>query len=228
MQAPPGPDAADDGARLPKARGTKAEHRRRQIIDDAARLFDSAGYRHVNMDDIARAAGIAKPTLYHYFRSKDDILYGIYNAFLDLLIDRHTSRLHAGLDSRQLLLEVMRDILELMESHRGHVRALFEHHEELPPENWVKIRDKRDHYQGLVQAVIEDGIARGEIRDVDPQLATLALLGMCNWSYQWYRKDGSLRPQEIAYAFWNFIVYGFQQAPTEAEPGRSGGGRGPP
>lgn len=205
-------------ARREKARSNKAEGRRRQIIDEAARLFDSAGYHRVNMDDIAQTVGIAKPTLYHYFRSKDDILYGIYNTFLDLLIDRHVSRLHTRLDNRQLLLEVMTDILELMETHRGHVRALFEHHEELPPENWVKVRDKRDRYQKLVQSVIENGVATGELRDVDPQLATLALLGMCNWSYQWYEKGGPLRPREIAHTFWDFLIYGFEQPTSGGEP----------
>ena len=180
------------------------------------------------MDDIAGAVGIAKPTLYHYFRSKDDILYGIYNAFLDLLIDRHLARLDAGLTSRQMLLEVVTDILELMETHRGHVRALFEYHQELPAENWSEVRTKRDRYQKLVQSVIEDGIAAGELSDVDPQLATLAVLGMCNWSYQWYRNDGSMRPREIAYAFWNFIVHGLQHPDADgdrrdgASPRRSG------
>jgi len=194
--------------RAEKPTSTNAEARRRQIVDEAARLFDSAGYHRVNMDDIAREVGIAKPTLYHYFRSKDEILYGIYNTFLDVLIDRHAARMQAGLDSRQLLLEVMTDILELMETHRGHVRALFEHHEELTPENWEIIRAKRDRYQGMVQSVIADGVASGELRNVDPPFATLAILGMCNWAYQWYRKDGPIRPREVAYTFWNMIVYG--------------------
>ena len=198
-------------------RGNNADERRRQIVDEAARLFDTAGYTHVNMDDIAKTVGIAKPTLYHYFRSKDEILYGIYTTFLDVLIDRHDARLHAGLDSRQLLLETMSDILELMETHRGHVRALFEHHRELPPDKWAEIRDKRDRYEAMVRKVIEDGIARGELRDIDPQLATLALLGMCNWAYQWYRKAGSMRPREIAYCFWNLIFFGFQQRDGEIE-----------
>lgn len=201
-----------------RRRANNADARRREIIDEAARLFDNTGYTHANMDDIALSVGIAKPTLYHYFRSKDEILYGIYVTFLDVLLDRHAGRLHAGLDSRQLLLEIMTDILELMETHRGHVRALFEHHRELPPARWAEIRAKRDSYESMVRDVIREGVERGELREIDPQLATLGMLGMCNWAYQWYRKGSTMRPREIAYTFWNFIMYGFQAngGPQEA------------
>ncbi|WP_219413779.1 TetR/AcrR family transcriptional regulator [Pseudonocardia nigra] len=190
--------------------GSDADERRKQIIDRAARLFDRSGYAGVKMDDIAKTVGIAKPTLYHYFRSKDEILYGIHNTCLDLVLDRHQARLAAGLDGKHLLLEIMSDILELMETHRGHLRALFEHDRDLPTEQWDVIRGKRDRYESMVRAVIRDGVDRGEFRNVDPRLATQALLGMCNWAYHWYGRAGQLRPREIAYSFWNFIIYGLQ------------------
>lgn len=212
------------GSWAPERRGNKADARRREIVDNAAKLFGGGGYHQINMDGIANSVGIAKPTLYHYFKSKTDILYGIYTELLDTLLQRHEARVGAGLDTRQLLIEVMTDILELMETHHGHVRALFEHHHELPAEQWDDIRRKRDAYESMVREVIRTGIERGEFRDIDSELATLAVLGMCNWAYQWYHRAGPRRPREIAYMFWNMVIYGLQNREDElpAElPGRS-------
>ena len=185
-----------------------AGERRQQIVSLAAGLFDQGGYSNTTMDDIAREVGVAKPTLYHYFPSKDDILHAIHEEFIDLLISRHEARAGTGLRPEQLLLEAMADILELMETHRGHVRVFFEHHRELPAEARGPIRVKRDSYEKIVEDLIGQGIEMGVLRQTDAHLATLATFGMCNWAYQWYRPGGQLRSREIAYQFWNFLIYG--------------------
>ena len=182
--------------------------RRQQIVTLAAGLFDQSGYSSTTMDDIAREVGVAKPTLYHYFPSKDDILLAIHEEFIDLLIGRHEARVSTGLRPEQLLLEVMADILELMETHRGHVRVFFEHHRELPAAAREPIKVKRDRYEKIVEDLYAEGIALGVIREVDTHLAALATFGMCNWAYQWFRKDGPYRTRELAYQFWNYLIYG--------------------
>jgi AcrR family transcriptional regulator len=184
------------------------EERRQQIVTAAARLFDQAGYSNTTMDDIAQTVGVAKPTLYHYFRRKDEILHWIHEEFIDLLIARHDQRLEIGLRPEQLLLEVMADVLELMETHHGHVRVFFEHYRELAPDAQEPIRRKRDHYESMVRDVFREGIKTGVFRDTDPKLATLATFGMCNWAYQWYRSGGEFRSREIAYQFWSYLMDG--------------------
>jgi TetR/AcrR family transcriptional regulator, cholesterol catabolism regulator len=184
------------------------EERRQQIVETAAELFDAAGYASTTMDDLAAAVGVAKPTLYHYFQRKEDILHSIHEEFIDLLVGRHEARLGAGLGPEQLLLEVMADLLELMETHHGHVRVFFEHHRELSAEAQVPIKHKRDAYEQMVQDLFSRGVVSGAFRPVDVRLATLATFGMCNWAYQWYRSTGELRSREIAYQFWSFLVLG--------------------
>lgn len=189
-------------------RRMSSDERRQQIVTLAADLFDKAGYSSTTMADIAQEVGVAKPTLYHYFPSKDSILHAIHEEFIDLLIDQHVARLDIGLRPEQLLLEVMVDIFELMETHHGHLRVFFEHHRELPAEARGSIMLKRDRYEKFAEELIADGVASGVIRPVDPHLAALATFGMCNWAYQWYRPGGRLRPRELAYQFWNYLLYG--------------------
>ena len=193
-----------------------AHQRRQQIVSEAAGLFDKSSYSSTTMDDIAREIGVAKPTLYHYFQSKDEILQAIHEEFIDLLVTSHEQRTKTGMSPEELLLEAMTDILQLMETHRGHVRVFFEHHRELPPEARERIRQKRDDYEAMVRDQFAAGIRRGIFRQVDVRLATLATFGMCNWAYQWYRSEGELRPRDIARQFWAFMMTGIGEAAPNA------------
>ena len=192
-------------------RAAKALGRREDVIREAAGLFDERGYHSTSMEDIASAVGLRKPTLYHYFGSKDEILHSIHDEFIELLIGRHERRVGTAMSPEQQVLEIMGDILELMETHRGHVRVFFEHWRELPAEQRDAIDAKRSRYEGFVRDSIQAGIDDGTFRELDTQLAVLAVFGVCNWAYQWYRSDGELRSREIAYAFWDMLMRGMAQ-----------------
>jgi TetR/AcrR family transcriptional regulator, cholesterol catabolism regulator len=196
--------------------------RRRQLVERAAALFDDVGYHNTSVGDLAEACGIRKPTLYHYFKSKDEILFWIHEEFIDILLGRQQAREAEELAPREALLGVMNDVLELMQTHRGYVRVFFEHHRELRGEAKAEIRKKRATYQDSIERLFEQGIASGDFRGVDPRMATLVLAGMCNWAYHWYQPDGKLTSREIAEAFWKILIDGFQddRQPTTPETGR--------
>jgi AcrR family transcriptional regulator len=192
--------------------------RRAEIVRKAAELFDDRGYHSSSMEDIADAVGLRKPSLYHYFKSKEEILFLIHDEFIELLIRRHLQRLEIGMDAKPLLLEAMGDILELMETHRGHVRVFFEAHRELSKDKHDEIVEKRTRYQAMITDVIVRAVEAGEIRPVRPDLAAQGLFGMCTWAYQWYRPDGALRPRDIAYFFWDALMNGLVADPAPAPP----------
>jgi AcrR family transcriptional regulator len=189
------------------ADAVNADIRRRQVVARAAGLFDREGYHATNMNAVARAVGLQKATLYHYFSSKNEILHWIHEEFIDLLIEKQESR-KDGLSASEELRAMMRDVLELMDTHRGHVRVFFEHYRELSLESQETIRRKRDHYKTFVDGIIVRGVASGEFRDVNVHLTTLAMFGMCNWAYQWYREGGALESRAIADFFCDLLVHG--------------------
>jgi AcrR family transcriptional regulator len=189
-----------------------ADTRRRQVVASAADLFDRAGYHTTNMAELARAVGIEKPTLYHYFKAKDEILFWIHEEFIDLLIAKAEARSAEAGSATDELRGAIRDVVGLMETHRGHVRVFFEHHRELTESQQQTIKEKRDRYESKVRAIVERGVASGEFRTVDEQLATLAIFGMCNWAYQWYRSGGGYTTEEIADQFYDLLVRGLNPA----------------
>jgi len=185
-----------------------ADARRAHIIKLAATLFDQRGYASVSMEQIAVAAGLAKPTLYHYFRAKEEILRGIHEAFIDVLLARQEERLRLALAPEDQLLGAMTDVLGLMETHRGYVRVFFEHYRDLSAPVRAEIRVKRNRYQQLVWNAIAEGIGDGTFRDVDPDAATLAVFGMCNWAYQWWRPGSGMDSALTAQKLWDIVIRG--------------------
>ena len=192
---------------------TATDRRRKQILEQSALLFDSYGYNATSMNDIADAIGVRKPTLYHYFDTKDEILYWIHEEFINTLIDKQEQRIADGVAADDMVFEMMADILTLMETHRGHVRTYFEHHRELPEKRRKSSLAKRRKYRDMLQTCIAQGVQDGSFRNIDPTLASLAIFGMVNWSYQWYQVGGPRQPREVATAFYDMILNGLAPRP---------------
>jgi TetR/AcrR family transcriptional regulator, cholesterol catabolism regulator len=96
-----------------------------------------------------------------------------------------------------------------------HVRVFFEHHRELPDQARRQIRVKRDRYERLIRGAVTDGIRGGEFRDVDPEAATMAVFGVCNWAYQWWRPGGTADPAHTAQKMWDLIIRGLTASPDQ-------------
>src|SRR5207237_10508653 len=163
-------------ARARREPGSAATVKRSQVVRKAAELFDDAGYHNTGVADIAAAAGISKPTLYHYFAGKDEILFWIHEEFMDELIARQEKRALISISPSACLLELMADMLEMTETRPG-VRVFHEHLRELRPDQQQSVREKREVYQDMVETVIRGGVGSGELRKLDPRLTTLALFG---------------------------------------------------
>ncbi len=186
-----------------------ANPRRGQIIEVAADLFDKRGYHETTMQAIADRTGIRKPSLYHYFRSKDELLVELHENLMTVVISRHVDRHEAArLGPRAELRAMMRDVIGLMDSHPGHLRIFFESYRELPLEARTSVAAQRSRYQQMVADVIPAGKEIGEFGDVDPDLTSLAVLSLANWTYQWFRRSGPLTSDEVADHFWSMLLNG--------------------
>jgi AcrR family transcriptional regulator len=222
--------SSDRGAESQDLVVTGADLKRASIVAHAAELFDRSGYGNTSMTDIANAVNIAKPTLYHYFRSKEEILYSIHEEFITILLKRQEDRAGTGLNAKELLLEFIADIIGLMDTHRGHVRVFFEHHRELSADAQKLIRHKRDEFRERLVAILEQGVDDGDFREIDVRLAAWAVLGMANWTYQWYVQTGTYTARQVAQQFFGFIsqgigIYGGPELARHPTPSRPAGSR---
>lgn len=200
--------------------------RREELIKIAARLFEEEGYHQSSMERLAERAGLAKPTLYHYFKSKEEILFEIHLHFIQPLIQRQQRRMKLGLRPSQVLLEAFIDHLEVVAEKPGMLRMFFEHQRELGPDRRAQMRENRRRYRLLIEETIDAGIAAGELRPVDVRLTAFALFGMVNWAYKWFQVKGELSPRETAHFLWDLFMRGVQiNGPHDSGIGQVAPGR---
>lgn len=220
MDMPSNADELDKKPEPPRKRGPKVDveltrRRKADILREAARLFERVGYHGVNMEMIAEATGLKKPTLYHYIRSKDQILFEIQEIIIGTLLRQMQERRRDKVDPENILRGMFRDTFQLMYEYPGYVRVFFEFSRELQGEQKEQVRESRSAYLQALMEVVGEGMDQGAIARADIRVTALCLLGTCNWSYHWYRPTKDLPPQEMADQCWAFALSGLKGSTSQ-------------
>jgi AcrR family transcriptional regulator len=201
-----------------RTRQTTAAHdeKRLEIIEHCATLFDRVGFHGASMQMLADEVGLGKPTLYHYFASKNDILFEMHQLHIDALIrGLDADSAMPGMTASDLLVKSCAQSLREIAQHPGYVRAFMDHYTELEGTQRTEMRKGRNEYFGRITTIISNGIATGEFRELDIELATLAFVGMCNWAYKWYPKRADKNPPEsMAKSLCQIFLGGFLRHPA--------------
>jgi AcrR family transcriptional regulator len=181
---------------------------RDQIVGRAVELFAENGYANTSLDDIAVAVGIKKPSLYHYIRTKEDLLYEIQRILVDDILEEVGSMLATATTPAEKLRAFFRGVLRLIARRQLEMTIFLN---EAAPKSrskrWSEINAKRDEYQKLFEGVLEEGMQTGAFRELPLTLTALAALGTVTWAYRWYDARG-LPPDEIADLYVDIILNG--------------------
>jgi AcrR family transcriptional regulator len=159
------------------------ERRYREVLDVAATVFAEKTYAGASTRDIAERLGVRQASLYYYFPSKEAALAAICERGVTDFI-ANLQAIIAGPDSApDKLKAAIANHLAPLRRHpdADYVCVFLRHRQELPNGPRQSIAALAHAYQDLVERLFTDGIAAKEFRaDLDPKLATLALLGLCN------------------------------------------------
>ena len=168
------------------ARPISAAHglRRDEILNVAAACFARQSYPATSMNDIAAACGTSKARLYHYYDSKDAILFE--------LLERYTQRLLVIIGQVQATAHALiRAFLREYESSATRHAALLASTQFLGDEQRGVILDRQRDVVSAVTRFLRR--AYPERVDARNQTAiTMTLFGMINWTFTWLRPDGPL------------------------------------
>ena len=182
---------------MARGRSPGYDDQREMILRHAAELFARRGYPATSMNEVAEACGLSKPTIYHYFRDKYNLLVHI--------ADGHVSRLHALVEEvegqhlepearlRELIHRFVEEYAEALHAHR----VLTEDVRFLQPEDSERILGK----ERAVVAVFARAVAQMRPDTEAAGLAkalTMLLFGMINWMFTWLRPDGNLDYEAMA------------------------------
>lgn len=175
------------------------DEKRAQILKSAAKVFAEAGYDRASMTQLARECGISKANIYHYYDSKEAVLFGLLDTYLCDLRDRVCGVEIAGLSPDEALRQV---VAEVLLAYQG---ADYEHKVQsgsmgaLPEEQQKLLRA----YQREMVQFLSDTLraVAPEVFAADPsklRAATMSVFGMLNWYYMWNSGAGPQAREDYA------------------------------
>ena len=187
----------------------QGEKRGEQVYAAALRLFREKGYHATSMQDIAAAVGLYKGSLYHYIGGKQDLLVQVFERAMGALI-AEVERIAADTSlppSTQVRLVVAAHV-EAVSSNLDALTVYLHEWRALAGDALATVQAQRERYTLLVSEIVGRGVTLGEFDTPDVRIATLGVLGMCNWLCQWYSPGGRLGPAEIAGHFADLVLRG--------------------
>lgn len=195
--------------RRSRGRPPRADNQRVLILDNAARLFGRVGFEKGSIRDLANEMNLSKATIYHYFKTKQEIYDAIFFRTLTNLVASVTEAVASEVNPRRKLLRLMQAHAQFFEDRYWDFSTIMLGISGVKSD---QLRDQaiqwRDRYEDLIRKVFRDGIGSGELRDIDPVMGTRAVLSMLNWMTRWWRPRGPETAVAIAEKFYDILLKG--------------------
>lgn len=179
------------------ARSIAKDHdqKRLNILTAAADVFAQEGIARASMAEVAKRCGISKANIYHYYASKDALLFDILDSYLSKLRDRIVDLPLQELSSEQKLHRILQEFLFAYEGMDSEHKIQTEGLPLLDTEAQTILKNYQREMVSLVETVLADLLPpngaknNAQLRDI-----TMSVFGMLNWFYVWNRKaDQSVR-----------------------------------
>ena len=189
-------------------RQQRYNEKQQQILESAAKLFAQKGFGQVSLEEIASKLQLSKASLYHYIKSKDDILFQLHMQAMTQAVEALEHVIGSGDPIMVKLRKAIRTLVviatrdEVLASYRMETRFL-------PKKMRPQVMEKRDQILACVQVLIQEGMAAGIVHCKDWRISAFAALGTMNWIPMWYSPSGHLSVDEIAEVMEEFIFRGF-------------------
>jgi len=179
-----------------------------RIVEAALQLFEVHGYHAVTVDNIVQKSGTSKGGFYHKFKSKDELLYTIHDTFITYVLDKAQEAYETWNSPTERLYATLKSFVMMFENYRSHVTVFYQESLYLSTEYFQKIKQKRDKYKEMMFRIVREGIGAGEFRSELPvPIMSMAIFGMINWTYKWYKAEGVYSLDEIANIYADLVLH---------------------
>jgi TetR/AcrR family transcriptional regulator, cholesterol catabolism regulator len=176
---------------------TKKTTRKEEIFREAALLFKAKGYGAASMRELAERVGLEAASLYNHIKSKEDILKEIcfetadkYVKQLDLIENQSSTsieKIEAILNLHVAMVADCREEVFVCNNEYKHLSQPF----------LSKFQEVRRGYEKRFLKIIEEGIAKDELKSVDPNIALFTLLSAVRWLENWYKPERNISAKAL-------------------------------
>lgn len=183
---------------------------RRRILDVALDLFAQKGYDGTGVQEIVTKAGVTKGALYHYFTSKDEILFEVYGSVFRREQENLESILAEGLEPEKALRKIIEDLVVVTAS-TAKENAVFARGGHADSPHWEAMQEEWRSYQEGVRSVIRAGQESGAFTSaISPEVASWSIFGFTNTLHTWFRPEGSKSAAEIGRELADLVITGLK------------------
>jgi TetR/AcrR family transcriptional regulator, cholesterol catabolism regulator len=184
----------------------KLEH----ILRTSAGIFAEKSYHSTSMRDISRATGVSLAGLYHYCKSKEELLFLIQDHCFGRVLERLEERTKGVADPFEKLRIFIDNHLSFFAANMAEMKVLSHEAESLSGDLHKHVSTKKERYARLARKILREiQEPNGKRSGVDLTVATYALFGMMNWIYNWYDPRGKLPVNQLVDNITRLFLNGF-------------------
>jgi len=189
----------------------KLEH----ILRTSARIFAEKSYHSTSMRDIARATGVSLAGLYHYCKSKEELLFLIQDHCFGRVLERLEGTIKGVDDPLKKLHLFIDNHLSFFAANMAEMKVLSHEAESLEGEMHRHVSTKKDRYARRARKILREIQDQRRQEPIDLTVATYALFGMLNWIYNWYDPRGKLSVNQLTDNIARLFLNGFLSSSAE-------------
>jgi AcrR family transcriptional regulator len=182
---------------MARPQATDYGDKRGLIAAKAALIFARQGAASASLAKVASACGMSKSLIYHYYGSKEDLLFDV--------MDRHMSDLVSIIDNpavadghENAFKTFTRRLMDHYAGAADSQKVLLYELENIPPQNRAKIVAKQRQLIRYAERLLAASLPEGALQKSELTVRIMLFFGMLNWSHSWFRANGAISRQQIA------------------------------
>lgn len=184
--------------------------RRDELLELAATMFAERGLRATTVRDIADSAGILSGSLYHHFKSKEQMVEEVLRDFLDWLFERYQQIIATEPNPLERLKGLFMTSFEAIEDRHAQVVIYQDEAKRLsslPQFDFVDARNKEQRKMWL--DLLNEGVKQGDFRpDIDVDVVYRFIRDTTWVSVRWYQPGGPLTAEEVGRQYLAIVLGG--------------------
>jgi AcrR family transcriptional regulator len=189
---------------------TRYDQKLEFILRTSARIFADKSYHSTSMRDISRETNVSLAGLYHYCKSKEELLFLIQDNCFGRVLERLEQRLVNVQDPVNKLTIFIENHLSFFAANMAEMKVLSHEAESLQGDLHAHVLSRKDKYTKLASQILREIHSSSDQKSsVNLTVATYALFGMMNWIYNWYDPKGKLKVDQLAQNLTQLFLDGF-------------------
>lgn len=181
-----------------------------RILRAATELFASKGFDGTSVRNISEKVSLSVPGMFHYFSSKEEILYEIMTLFMDNAYKKIMEIYNADIDPIEKLSEICKFYVEQYAGHKHQLTILISERKSLLPEHRkICIVKERDYVKAL-KNLFEELAKKKLLKPINWSILAFIFFGMVHWTYRWYnpKAKGGIGPNQLGIIFSEVFLRG--------------------